>query len=153
MKKTIYTIAFLVSLLWLNSGAYSQTYGYSYDAAGNRMARNILVLKAAKVDRTNNVAFDNTKIDGKSKGTDMLGDVTLNINPNPTAGLVEIDIINLSNESTGEILVFDIKGTLLFRQERITLKSEINLLDHPQGTYIIKIFVDDEVSEWKIIKE
>jgi len=155
MKQFLYTLALAwVALLMPQSSMAQTTFEYTYDAAGNRTVRNILSLKAATIDTTNtDMPPEKVDVTKKNMGTDILGDITLNLYPNPTVGKIEVTIENLATESKCEILVFDLKGGLLFNKKGISATSQIDLSSQPQGSYIIKILVDGNVSEWKIIKE
>ncbi|MBI9066004.1 MAG: T9SS type A sorting domain-containing protein [Salinivirgaceae bacterium] len=158
--KSLLILVFGVLCFYMNA----QTFVYTYDAAGNRSNRHVLTLKSALIDTTiTSVEVDSSFVENNSFssidknkaniGMDNLGDVRLSLYPNPTAGKVVIKIDNLAEYSFGQIMVYDSKGTLLIRKNGVGQSSEISLFNYPGGNYIVKIIVDNKVSEWKIIKE
>jgi hypothetical protein len=69
-----------------------------------------------------------------------------NIYPNPTNGLVYIDIPNQAIQS---IKVYDLQGQLI----KETIESPINLSNYANGTYFIKVQAKQGIYSYKIIKQ
>jgi hypothetical protein len=71
------------------------------------------------------------------------------IYPNPTTGIVNIDRVNISNNTL--IQVFDISGRLLKTKILISSQTQLDLSDYPKGTYFIRIREENRVITKKII--
>jgi len=72
--------------------------------------------------------------------------IICNIYPNPTNGLVYIEIPNQAIQS---IIVYDLKGQLI----KETIESPFNLSNYANGTYFIKAQSKQGVYTFKIIKQ
>lgn len=75
----------------------------------------------------------------------------LNIYPNPTANLVTIDVLNSTQAS---IQLFDFNGKLIQSFTSREAKNMLDLSNHPNGTYIVRVIDDatNKVVQKKIIK-
>lgn len=84
--------------------------------------------------------------------TTELGEQEIRIYPNPTKGLLRIDIPNLGDESM-TLDVFDSQGRLLIRQDAAAIGNQLDLSAYPSGMYLLLIRTAGDKQEWKIIKE
>ncbi len=68
---------------------------------------------------------------------DMNDELSINIFPNPTDGIVNYNITN----STGEVLlqVFDLKGKLLYNKNINKSDGTLNISKFPSGIYLFKL--------------
>lgn len=144
-------IIVLIIFAYQNSQAQT-TFSYSYDSAGNRDNRQVITLKSSE-----NI----TSIEGKTEQQEIIkeiyvdkaGDINIKIYPNPTEGNLLIQIDKVEKINNGELKVYDIRGTLVVSSNKLKELNYINLLNQPQGTYILKLHVNNEFSTWKIIKQ
>ena len=147
MKK-IKTI--LLSLLWLCfcTLLYAQTQDtitYRYDAAGNRISRTIVLsAKSAAVQPVE----EQTEV-----YTEVFADIQLKIYPNPTDGLVKVEISNLPEGQTAQIWLYAMSGQLITTYKDISDAVTININDQPAGVYVMRIVAGTFRTEWKIIKK
>jgi len=120
---------------------------YSYDASGNRVSR---VISFSKSITKSSDSTANTK---ENSFTDQLGRIKIVLYPNPTKGLLTIEVTNLPDNTKGGITIADASGKLL--QESTSLKSTntIDLSNQSPGMYFLRIRAGDEVTEWKVLKE
>ncbi len=122
----------------------AQDINYEHDNNGNRILREVVVLKTT-------MAGDNPS--GSANSTQW-GAFSIKVFPNPTKGLVVMEISDLSPEDQGEIFVSTINGQLL---NRFALDSsgkwEVDLQDQPSGIYLVKVVLNEKNKVWKIIKE
>lgn len=130
MKRVVFFISFIFSTTF----TYAQNdFAFSYDAAGNRVQR-VLVLSSNKTTSINQI---------------VLSDYT--IYPNPT-----LDILNIEfNAKTveGNYKVLSISGVEVMRGT-LTPTNRIDMSSLETGTYIL--IVDSSTlreEKWKIIKE
>jgi len=120
------------------------TVSYGYDAAGNRISRTIVIqLRSATApeEEEQPVVY-----------SEMLSDIEVRIYPNPTDGLLKVEIRNLPEDQTADILLYNLSGNLISSQRGITDFTDINISSQPSGTYLMKILAGKSQTEWKIIK-
>lgn len=142
MKRDKILLLFIIILCTLPS--YSQTLTYGYDLAGNRIKREIVM-----------PSNDNSikKAPGKAFVSEMLSDKTIRIYPNPTKGILKIEIANYEASDNGEIALFNFNGT---RLQFHPISEPLTLLDlsgYDSGLYLMHISINGNESSWKIIKE
>jgi hypothetical protein len=121
------------------------TYGYAYDNAGNRYLRHVVELRNMQANHNgDSVAL---------KETAKLGEMQINVMPNPTVGKLQINITNLPDNAEGGITVWDVHSKELVKQEGIYANNPIDLSKQPKGVYLMQIRVGKERSEWKVVKK
>jgi len=144
MKNSIFVFlffGFLVTPVLL----FGQTkISFHYDYAGNRTERIIELKKDALA------LSDSTAI---SLLTDQLGQVSISIFPNPTKGIVTVNITNPPVDKPVSCAVFNPEGKRLHFIDSQFQSDKIELSSYPNGIYVLVITVDNKKSEWKIIKE
>ena len=75
----------------------------------------------------------------------------LNIYPNPTTGLINIDFGR--NVSNGLIQLFDSKGSLVLSSIADGASHQLNLTTFSNGVYYIRLNDQHQVQQFKVIKE
>mgnify|MGYP001258237297 CR=1 FL=1 len=142
--KTSYFVWFILVLVFIPITGYSQNnFEFGYDNAGNRISRAIVTLKNANVE--NGLTATNPV-------EDKIGLTTTRIYPNPTKGLLHLEI---SSEIIQEAsyTVHDINGKLIIQNGSFQNNTDINLSRNPAGIYILRVIIGTESKEWKVIKE
>ena len=131
---------------------------YSIDASGNRTGRNVIALKSASVINTppDSAGMETTFADLKPKldslkYTDL--DQKIKIYPNPTKGQLQTELSGFDLTQKSGIYVYNSAGKLLQQKVPASPTDVIDLSAYTSGVYIMRIIVDDKVSEWKILKE
>ena len=142
---------------------------YSYDAAGNRYNRSLIV-KEPKLDSTTNkedsifyASSGYNELNGEQK---LMGDATtvqqqidliavydLKVFPNPTEGKLQLVIGNYSNALQGEIRLYQLTGSLLLTQKTISNRNIIDLSGMPVGSYMLELVIAGKKVVWKVIKK
>lgn len=147
MKPYILT---LIIFLFSTTGALSQSMiSFSYDAAGNRISRTI-VFNTSQANAPAAPAEDEEITEVHSE---MLSEMILSIYPNPTEGILKIDIQNMPAGVKADISLYNSSGNLIVLEQGIDFSTTIDITSHPSGIYILKIIIGDEHTEWKIIKK
>jgi uncharacterized protein YcfL len=146
MMKTIQLILFFTALLLVSCDANAQNkVSYGYDDAGNRISRIIVmeepVLSAAETEGEATVY------------SEVLAKLQIKIYPNPTQGLLRIEIDNLPPNVSARIALYQLSGKLVTLQQNVTHSTEMNITGQPAGIYLLKIIAGEEQTEWKIIKK
>lgn len=150
-KSTPMKIFFFLFLTLVYLGVNAQTkVKFGYDNSGNRTSRTIELpapssLKSAKVDSTKN--------EFKQMFEDKFDNTQITIYPNPTKGVLKIDIAGFENKGTSVIYVYNTKGNMVTQKSPLSESNIIDLSPYPGGMYVLKIVLGNDVSEWKILKE
>ena len=132
--RLIISILFLLPLI-----VSSQTIvNYTYDAAGNRIKREIVLSRS----------MENTE----KPLTETLSRKSISIYPNPTAGLLKISISGWETTDKCKFTIFSLKGALNQEIQVSSSVTEIDLSDESDGMYLLNIELNESKSAWKIIK-
>lgn len=141
-------IPFSLGLLLSFSGLFAQetidTIKFSYDAAGNRIAREIIYYEGgAKSARVN-----------KEKEEEPEFEQGLNVYPNPATHSIYVTLNEEVLEADRQaLLVFDNLGKVLFQTQSLEQLNQIDIASFPNGTYILKLIYDQKHKEWIIVKQ
>jgi hypothetical protein len=148
MMKARYFFGFILLYLSVISSAQSTVY-FTYDHAGNRETRSINLSplnstfsESSASKEVEDIKFEENFGEGKR----------IIFFPNPTQGILKIEIQGYSAEEVAIVTLHTITGILLINR-RIYLTDILDLTEYQNATYILKIIIDDNCSEWKIIKE
>lgn len=158
--KTLNLILSLILFISIHS-LKAQDFEYTYDAAGNRINRGIIVLKS-----TGNFS-DNESYSIYNEETGMLAENTtalksiadnigihkITIYPNPTRGQLVVQINNLPAEVNSRLIVYDLSGRTVLQEQNISEYTNVDLSNSPGGSYIMKIISGELIKEFKIIKK
>ena len=135
MKHLVLSILFVVAPF----AGYSQTtLHFTYDTAGNRTSRTIVVrsLQAPHHDvKTSVDLYEDAKVRIKELGTDFL----------------QVEILGLNNSAN--ISIYDASGKTFLSSEISETVSSIDVSVVPQGVYVLRIGIDGEENTWKLIKK
>ncbi len=139
----------IVFFAFCSTGAFCQTtLHYTYDAAGNRTERTINLgdgksgIMDESITRQQEIIKDDTFLPS-----------TILIYPNPTDGLLQIEIIESGDGDPDFALVLtDINGTQILRKKKESFRTIIDLSDQPAGFYILNITLGTVASRWKVVK-
>jgi hypothetical protein len=143
--KTISLFLFFAGIMGLCKIALAQDkVSYSYDAAGNRISR-IIVMGELRADEPE-VQEEETAY------SEMLSELLIKIYPNPTRGLIRIEIQNLPVGETANITLYELSGKLI-TMKQTSESTEIDITGQPAGIYLMKIIAGEKQTEWKIIKK
>jgi hypothetical protein len=143
---------------------FSQTIGFSYDASGNRVSRTLVVqqlqassdslpsINAKSLNSVENVKSSETADVKQDSIKSENGEITPRVYPNPTKGLIEINISNMPFNPTNEMRLYDITGSEMTMKRNFDSKSEIDLTQYKNGIYILRIKINGKTFDWKVIK-
>lgn len=120
---------------------------YKYDAAGNRVNREITIQSPKSVAKRNAVNHDDTSF------SDVLHEHTIKIYPNPTDGLLKVYVSGLQNTDKCSFGIYTTQGVRIMADDVHADKFEINISNQPAGIYLLRIYINDDSTTWKIIKK
>lgn len=112
---------------------------YAYDAAGNRIKKEILFEQSQSKSQI--VAY-----------SDMLDEKEIKIYPNPTEGELRVEIFNELKKTEGIVTVHGNNGAMIYTTPIINGSASLDISSCPNGLYILHVKIGDSVSSWKIIK-
>ncbi|MDR1764058.1 MAG: T9SS type A sorting domain-containing protein [Dysgonamonadaceae bacterium] len=141
MKKLLYFSLLTNVFLFLAAQISAQDVKFAYDAAGNRISREITLLRSSKQE------------DAATELHDIVAKQEVRIFPNPTEGMLSVELPDFSDETAGEITIYDSAGKVVSRKASISRENSFDISRQANGIYIMKIRIGDDVSTWKIIKK
>ena len=139
-------LLFYLTLLPIVSSAQDRI-GYSYDAAGNRVKREIVMPVPKAMAKQQTCAADGQAF------TDMLRDHTVKIYPNPTEGGLQVSISGLTGTDKCSLEVYTSQGAQVLTENARTGHVDINISNQPAGVYLLRITINNHSTTWKIIKK
>jgi len=131
----------------------NETVNFTYDAAGNRIARTIILQQFSILQ---NALLDIDEYDWwKSENplSDIIDEFQVNIHPNPTHGrvTVEIDMDGRDIENI-EFMVVAQNGMLMMHRRSTSTLIPIDLVGFPRGNYTLYITINGISQHYKIVK-
>jgi len=147
----------LIGLLAIASlKSFAQDIKFSYDLAGNRTERVIVMPPPKSATASEDSSQFNAKETQEAeieKYSEIIAEKQISIYPNPTLGNLAVEITNNDLSVNGSIQVFNMSGQLIQNLSTLTERNEVNLTCQVAGTYIMVIVIGNQKSEWKIIKQ
>lgn len=115
----------------------------SYDAAGNRITRKVMMLNMSK---------------GGSYGDstyylDRMNAIQMKVYPNPTTGKVFVEMFEAEEIGKSVVRVYDNQGKRMYENTNKGSFVEVDMSSFPSGYYIVDLWVKEEHTTWKIIKK
>jgi hypothetical protein len=138
--------AFIFMIMLLPCLAYSQNkIHYTYDTAGNRISRTIVLNTVQKMAAQQEETIPVYR--------DLFADMNISIYPNPTKGQLIVQIDGLKTEQSVDIILYDMTGKIILKKTKVSATTDIDITGQAPGSYILKFFCGESTTEWKIIKE
>ncbi len=143
MKKKV-TLLILLATACISFAQTPLPIEISYDAAGNRITRK--VLQISTMSKGGNYA-DSTYY------LDQMQSIQMKVYPNPTQGKVYITMSEIEENAFKEIRLYDNQGKLVYKSDGYGNTIEIDISSYPTGYYMVELYVNEEHTTWKIIKQ
>jgi len=165
MKNKILLLVIIVLITIAN--VKSQTTNpitYGYDADGNRTSsadplKSLIITDSIIVSAQQEMYQDTTgnltnKDQNKILYQDSVGKYIVNIFPNPTKGILFIDISgNIGDAPMYSLELFDISSRCLQNIQNTGFSGELDLTSYNNGIYLMQITINNQKSQWKIVKQ
>jgi len=122
---------------------------FTYDAAGNRISRKL-------VDLSINPSPSHVKQNADETTApveDQLGERKVTVYPNPTKGMLGVEISGGDPKEKLAIMVFSAQGVMLQSKKVEAGLTSIQMGGYAAGWYILRVTAGDKVTEFKIIKQ
>lgn len=146
MNMRKFHILFYLTLLPTVSFAQDRI-GYSYDASGNRVKREIVMPVPKAMAKQQNFSSDNQSF------SDMLRDHSIKIYPNPMKGALKICISGLKGTDKCSLEVYTTLGMQILAKKVESDNIDINISNQPNGVYLLQIVINGRSTTWKIVKQ
>jgi len=155
MKRLLQILLMISPALWGMEGAMAQgepepappAVMYTYDPAGNRVQRSVLIVGFGKRE-------DTTATEEAPPLPDELSDGhSIKAYPNPTNGLLHVAVsAGLLEEGPGRYWFYDLSGRTL-REGSITESMvTLNLSSEAQGVYVLRVMAGGRKEEWRVVR-
>ncbi len=154
--KLKYFLLILLSAIALSVSSQDRRIEYTYDAAGNRVTRTIILSSSqlrSAASAAGNEETDEETLAQEKVYSDVLNRANILIYPNPTKGLLRIEISGNAESKPVNLQVYDMNGKILLQESNVVSSVTLNLSSQPAGIYMLRLTSDTEKKEWKIIKE
>lgn len=142
MKKIVFTITIcLIGLL----AHGQQNLSYSYDAAGNRTNRTVVVgAQVVSGQENQEITYPvySDSLDGKK----------LEIRPGQRNASLAVSVKEFTSSSSGSIRLIDGRGKLLMEKTMSGDTTILKLDDLSTGTYTMRILLNRHSSVWKLVR-
>lgn len=119
-------------------------HSFGYDNSGNRISRNVLLMKSATVPGED--------VASQASLNDLIGEREIKIYPNPTKGQLKIEIPN-TEEIQAVLSIYSMTGALVKSTKATSTNTTIDLSGQLPGVYNLVIQIGELSSNWKIIKD
>lgn len=113
--------------------------GYSYDAVGNRYLKQIVM--------------NRSQVGQRKVVEEKLGNQTIRIHPNPTDGVLMIELSSLGNTESGHAEVFSSTCVQVVTVAVNHIQTAVDISTVPNGVYFLRLTLGEESSTWKIVKK
>jgi len=131
-----------------------QTVDFFYDENGNRTSR-ILTVEQLKSGSTQFPVI-NTKdlklVEDVQEQKSEESEIEAMVYPNPTKGVLHIDISNMPLNSKSELRIYDLSGVQLIIKRNFGEAVEVDMTQFKDGLYILRLKVNKKVFDWKVVK-
>ena len=134
----------IILLLSAATGMSAQSVTYAYDNAGNRTARTVTVAKAPQAPE---------EMQSLTALSDRIAEKSVVIYPNPTKGMLSVEIKDYTESLKAEFRLMDMSGRTIIEQKAVGNNQTFDLSRQVAGIYLLQIRINGESAVWKIIKE
>jgi hypothetical protein len=143
MKRKI--LFFSVFALFASATA-AQTLQFAYDEAGNRISRTITILSP-------DLRAGEERQDVTSLVEQLATDLSVKIYPNPTKGLLQVELLGIGTDETVQLVLFGLNGQVLLQTDTTSKLVSVDMLEHSTGVYVLRLTVRGRSTDYKIIKQ
>ena len=144
--KHYYLLFSFLSLFSIAGIAQNQGISYAYDNAGNRISRKIVDLSLPQTHiKRDSVA--------PAPVIDQLGERKITIYPNPTKGMLAVEITGGDDKDQLQISLYNTDGKQLQNRKVVSGSNSVNMATYPAGWYILRVQAGEKRTEFKIIKQ
>ena len=130
--------------LMMSLGGISQHVSFTYDGAGNRTGRDIIVL----VKEPENKEEDQQKSSSFTDSTQLymaeFEAIKVTIASNPTRGKFSVKLEPFSETVSAQVYLHTITGTQVYRNEQPAPVMQVDISEQDNGTYVLTLVVNEK---------
>ena len=146
MKKQL-PILLLFSFIF-SFHAHSQRVEFAFDTAGNRISRTIVLPAPMSETRSIQAEYESEPF------VERQGEREIRIFPNPTRGMLAVEIRGGETTDAVRLSLFDMQGRLLQTIESsVGVIQQIDMSAYPSGTYVLQLRVGEQTLNYRIIRQ
>lgn len=138
-----YRFALAILFIVISQIGNTRVINYDYDEAGNRIRREIVI-------NSRRIAENSGLIENFSE---VLAQKGIRIYPNPTKGVLKVEIVGYESTDMCLMQVFNMEGVQVLSIRPSEQESNLDLSNFSNGMYILNLLLNGEYCIWKIIKE
>jgi hypothetical protein len=147
----------LMPAVFLAGIACAQAVRFAYDPAGNRISRTVVLSTSANapaLQQEQEEAQEEAQTPPQPFVEQLTADLQVRIFPNPTGGLLNIEIAGLtSDDDPVQIALFAQNGQQLLTLQTAGALTPADLSAFPAGMYILRLTVRGKAETYQIIKK
>ena len=140
------SLSLLLCIIAMYGVAQTRNVQFSYDDAGNRISRAIVLPAAAQSRRA---PIDSTQTE---VFTDIFAEYQLHVYPNPTHGELKIELRGFPEGVSYHLLIASMSGQVIISRNTTENPTVADLTECPAGIYIMRIQYKDYKKDFKIIR-
>jgi len=131
---------------------HSQRIEFAFDTAGNRISRTIILPAPTLETRTVQAEIeDEPEVE---PFVERQGEHEIRIFPNPTRGMLAVEVRGGETTETVILTLFDMQGRVLQTIESTTgVIRQVDMSAYPQGTYMLQLRIGEQTMSYRIIKQ
>lgn len=158
--KTIVKTVIIMALMLCSQKSIAQLFTkikYEYDATGNRWQRRVIFNQPTlnKTTQGDTTSTDTANAIKPYKETmiDTFGLKQIIVYPNPTEGMMQINIESLTpSPLLGSIKVYNMQGSTMYINNVLQNQNVLDLTALASGNYLLKLDVNRQIKTYQIIK-
>jgi len=143
ISKKLHFIAVLFLLAALHAMA-QDTVCYSYDAAGNRVRREIILNRQNAPQQPGASLYYSDQ---------LTADYRIKIHPSASDGMVRVEVLSTGSSNEGAVTAYNLSGAKVQECKVEHGNAYVNLGDSPKGVYVLHIEINGKSTDWKVIKK
>ena len=144
--KTRFPLFLLLCITTICGVAQTRSVQFTYDNAGNRTGRAIVLASAPK---SRGIVADSVKTEVY---TDIFAEFQLQVYPNPTHGELKIELRGLPDGEIYHLLIASMSGQVIISRNTTENPTVADLTKCPAGIYVMRIQYKDYTKDFKIIR-
>ena len=150
MKKQL-PILLLFSFIF-SFHAHSQRVEFAFDTAGNRISRTIIL--PAPMSETRSIQVEYEPELETEPFVEQQGEREIRIFPNPTRGMLAVEIRGGETNDAVRLSLFDMQGRLLQTIESSAgVIQQVDMSAYPPGTYVLQLQIENQTMSYRIIRQ
>jgi hypothetical protein len=149
--RTLFVLFLLLQIIIAKSQS-TRSIGYTYDDSGNRLTTRIIMFRLIN---PNSKDSTKSKFDTSKVYSEKIGKYKVTAFPNPTKGILQLDVINNFNNELPQnsgYFIYNETGNIIGEKKPLLFSQSIDF-SYSTGIYYLKVQIGSDYKTFKIIKE